>query len=676
VQLKPATALRGQEVFIDLDLPGADAVPKELKVWLGNHAAQNPVYAGKAVSFTVPQFTPTKAKFPLGKYPVIVWLDKRQYEAGEITVAASIQGRPEVTGVVPKVAELEIENRMDFFGGGKGAWTILGRNFAENSRDDIKLLVNGVQHDVIWGDSCEPKTILDKSKVYGVVRNSNELQVCNVPIAEQGQLSLAIRQGIDTAEGPLVTATRWPRMTVLLASLLLTVAIVLLAARVLASVRAVKIGNQEYKFRALLLDSQTKTYSLSIFQFILWTTAGGFGYIYLALSRMFVQRGDIPDVPGTLPAIVGIGLGAVTGVAAQVINSAWPKGAGDERPSPSDLLTSGGSIAPDRVQMFFWTIIGVLGFLAGVIRQNPASMQSLPPIPDTLMALMGLSSAGYLGAKFARKPGPNIQELSVMPQAAGTAGSAPAPAVAPDVSGPLSAAARALQSVKAAVAGLPASGNAPAVRAANDAVAALEAGVAAAAAAGKPGQSAANPAWNELTGKAYDAAVRAAGEFDALGGAAGSETARLGSAIAQNASAALEALAKDVDETVKAAEAVDSKRRKEIERGFRRVIELRGANLASDGTFRVKVDQNNEPELPFRMLAQDGDGRRKPEIVEPEPDSTTLARTLRLTIVPSELDPVDRITYDKIFGKPGQEITVAIFNRDGQRSSKTFKFPA
>jgi hypothetical protein len=71
----------------------------------------------------------------------------------------------------------------------------------------------------------------------------------------------------------------------------------------------------------------------------------------------------------------------------------------------SYLVTRGGAIAPDRVQMLVWTFVGVFVFLVGVLVQDPASIKELPLLPNWLMALMGLNSLGYLGGKFVANPG-------------------------------------------------------------------------------------------------------------------------------------------------------------------------------------------------------------------------------------------------------------------------------
>src|SRR5207253_9840446 len=63
----------------------------------------------------------------------------------------------------------------------------------------------------------------------------------------------------------------------------------------------------------LFLDGETETYSLSKLQFYLWTIAALFGYTYLVIGKMLVQGEAWPELPGNLPAIVGLGSGSAVG---------------------------------------------------------------------------------------------------------------------------------------------------------------------------------------------------------------------------------------------------------------------------------------------------------------------------------------------------------------------------
>src|SRR6185503_5380281 len=54
-------------------------------------------------------------------------------------------------------------------------------------------------------------------------------------------------------------------------------------------------------------------------------------------------------------------------------------------------------------------------FLYTVLQHAPEEILALDPVPSGLLYMMGLSSLGYLGGKFARAAGPIINEISIVP---------------------------------------------------------------------------------------------------------------------------------------------------------------------------------------------------------------------------------------------------------------------
>jgi hypothetical protein len=170
-------------------------------------------------------------------------------------------------------------------------------------------------------------------------------------------------------------------------------------------------GLRARKVYAFLIDPQTDTYSLSKLQFYAWSAAALFGYCYLMLSRALAQgRLDIVDVPENLPGILAISAG--TTIASMSITlGRGSKGSGNVNPAFSDLLGTGGVVAPERVQFLLWTLVAIGAFLLCVFSSEPTAISDLPAIPPRLLLLSGVSAGGYLGGKLARTPGPIIDEI-------------------------------------------------------------------------------------------------------------------------------------------------------------------------------------------------------------------------------------------------------------------------
>jgi hypothetical protein len=163
----------------------------------------------------------------------------------------------------------------------------------------------------------------------------------------------------------------------------------------------------------LILDRETSTYSLSKFQLYLWLLVSIVSYAYFILAKWFIQGSlEFCDVPENLPSLFLVSAG--TPAAAMFItNARGPTGAGDPQPSLADLVSSGGVVAADRFQLLVWTLLGSAYFLFLSLSIDPAAIEGLPKLPPEMLDLMGLSSAGYLAGKFARKPGPVIDDIGV-----------------------------------------------------------------------------------------------------------------------------------------------------------------------------------------------------------------------------------------------------------------------
>jgi hypothetical protein len=160
---------------------------------------------------------------------------------------------------------------------------------------------------------------------------------------------------------------------------------------------------------ALLLEEANQTYSLSYFQFWWWFATILFAFLFIFFSRSFVENTwAYPDMTGFGYTFL-ISLGTL--VAAQATNSAkGTKGAGEVHPSLSDLIVNGGVLAPERVQQLAWTLITSVCMLF-ILVNTYATATGVPAIPNELLVLMGISSAGYIGGKMARQPGPVIDQI-------------------------------------------------------------------------------------------------------------------------------------------------------------------------------------------------------------------------------------------------------------------------
>ncbi len=665
VAVNPQFAVRGSVVTVTLTNAPKDARSVEVALDGQRIPVVNPDPNGN-YRFQIPATnTPGDPMFvPLGKHRVGVLVDGRWFNGSEFLDVERAEPAPKLVGISPQYL---------VSGSNVRSLTLTGENFNTDTPQDNRIVFDNSALSVVW-DGCNPASWkpVDGRATHGSVENSSTIRLCNVNLPDRNSVEVNVNEGAyTTASGLHLTISRWGQAWAIAWSFGVVIASAALVLILAQFAHKYWIGDRRYGvWTILFLDLETDTYSLSKLQFYMWTAAAILSYTYLVVGRLFVQGLDLPDVPASLPGILAIGAGTAIG-SQFVTNIRGPKGGGPEKPSLGDFVTSGGVAAPDRVQMLVWTFVGVVGFCAATFREAPWSISTLPKIGDSLMLLMGISSAGYLGGKLARKPGPVLNEISLSPSGpdGGPGSNAGAPAPAADLSQPIAAAQQVYARAKD-LSGQPMTGlTATALSALQNTQNALKASLDAA-------KSSAPGLLDTLANNAdsADAGSRIlAAEFSDVA-TQGTDPARI-EATRQAAELAQEIASAAQELATGAAQAVGSAagQAQLSASGLPlRIIEIRGRNLSSDATFEI-----NHVELSTRMLVRSSTGLGAPEVVATEDDSgaTNMARALRLKIDPNALDPSDRRTYDSWFGAGGKDLKFAISNPDGQLSELSFSLP-
>ena len=144
-----------------------------------------------------------------------------------------------------------------------------------------------------------------------------------------------------------------------------------------------------------LLTADDGHLSLSKVQMALWTLAVGAVVFYFALLRR-----DVPSVPESLVVLMGLSL-ATTGISYRSAAPPTSAPADGRKWRWRDLVTvyDSGTDKPtelslSRAQMLFWTGLLLIVFVAKTVLGGV-----LWDIPWSLVALMGISQAGYLAPK-------------------------------------------------------------------------------------------------------------------------------------------------------------------------------------------------------------------------------------------------------------------------------------
>jgi hypothetical protein len=155
--------------------------------------------------------------------------------------------------------------------------------------------------------------------------------------------------------------------------------------------------------------------SLARFQFIIWTFVISFSLLSIYLLMLWHHTLCWSVLPQNVLALMGISAG-VPIVSHVISREKYAKSiAGtlpckENVPALSTMLLEGKPTI-GRYQMFLWTIISVivylglfLGEINGISNVDDLKQLSLPIIDPSLLFLMGLSQAAYLGAKSVVRP--------------------------------------------------------------------------------------------------------------------------------------------------------------------------------------------------------------------------------------------------------------------------------
>jgi hypothetical protein len=177
--------------------------------------------------------------------------------------------------------------------------------------------------------------------------------------------------------------------------------------------------NKKYmpKFWDILRDENWYP-SLAIFQFLLWTSVVLFSYLGIYLARLFSGSAPLLGIPPNLFAVMGISAAVtiVNGFVSQFkYGDTTPPNEASTKQVPPDtfrkrlpgyrtMIMENGKITLPRFQMFAWTWIGIISYLAFLFLETGLSLGNLehvavPELPILFVSLMGLSQVTYQSVK-------------------------------------------------------------------------------------------------------------------------------------------------------------------------------------------------------------------------------------------------------------------------------------
>ncbi len=327
-----------------------------------------------------------------------------------VKVAAS--EKPSITKIVPQA----IYPSNDTYN-----FDVIGENFGADI-EDIDIMINDIKvnFEKRLFDFKNDMTLKDCTKLPCLICNWKTLRIFGLSLKKHHfyrpiMLSVDV-DGLVSDYKPLILSCVERSTPGVISFVFLGALIVIVYLFSRRKAAQYQVNGQKYTtLQYLFIDTETNSYSLSKFQLLLWTAAAIVAYVYLATSQFLVQwNWELPKVPEGLPTLLGVSAGT-TALAMGAAAARGSKGAGPVHPELGDFITTGGLFAPERLQFFIWTLLGVIGFVSATLAQDPSTVTELPKVPDNFIPLMGVSSLGYLAGKIARKPGPVIKMLNPPP---------------------------------------------------------------------------------------------------------------------------------------------------------------------------------------------------------------------------------------------------------------------
>ncbi len=143
-----------------------------------------------------------------------------------------------------------------------------------------------------------------------------------------------------------------------------------------------------------IMPNGERVFSLSKAQMVMWTmlVVGSYTYIWIV-------TGVMPKIDGSVLILLGISVGTTT-ISRTIDSSNFAKVANPAALTLKskgfifDLLSDDVGISAHRLQNVLYTIV-----MAAIFTSNVLSHLEMPQFDSTLLALMGISSAGYLSLK-------------------------------------------------------------------------------------------------------------------------------------------------------------------------------------------------------------------------------------------------------------------------------------
>jgi uncharacterized membrane protein YeiH len=155
------------------------------------------------------------------------------------------------------------------------------------------------------------------------------------------------------------------------------------------------------------ISPSQRPYSLSLFQMAFW-----FFIVVAAYTFLWLITDELDTITESVLALIGIGAATALGATLIDQNKTAAPVKGTSEGFLRDILSDSAGVSLHRFQMFVWTLVLGVIFIASVYKNL-----EMPEFSATLLGLMGISSGTYLGFKVPEKTATDAPAGTVEPPA-------------------------------------------------------------------------------------------------------------------------------------------------------------------------------------------------------------------------------------------------------------------
>lgn len=206
-------------------------------------------------------------------------------------------------------------------------------------------------------------------------------------------------KGQPSANSPVISVIKENTGFIILVILAAIIALIVLVVWFIAFRMRKRGVEANVTWKSLIVDPASNRYSIARVQALAWTILLVVSYsYYVIMTFLILDKSVIPSFDPSLLILMGISTGGLLIAGTQDRAKPQTSVVRAAAPNLSDLIMENGRVSMASLQLLLFTVVG-LGIYMVYMTSPDLVETGLPTMPDTLLALMGISQGGFLTGK-------------------------------------------------------------------------------------------------------------------------------------------------------------------------------------------------------------------------------------------------------------------------------------